>query len=270
MSKSWLQVSYDYDGTFDGFLTCVYESYVHKERPAAFTGPGRDQLSLFPERRVSTDPAHAKRVLVSLPRRMGEGAAWVTRGFLTCLPEKELRLYEFIDLGYQMGPSVVRNLTDDRVAVLGKALTHLKGETHLLRGFIRFSDQGGVLVSEIEPKNRVLPLLRNHFCTRYAGERFVIYDRTHREALFHQPGRWALAPLDEFRAAAPDGAELDFRALWRRFYDTIAIEDRYNPKCRMTHMPKRYWRMMTEFQADAPAAKAVIGPPAQIEGSFSK
>ena len=28
---------------------------------------------------------------------------------------------------------------------------------------------------------------------------------------------------------------------------TIAIEDRYNPKCRMTHMPKRYWENMTEF-----------------------
>ena len=39
-----------------------------------------------------------------------------------------------------------------------------------------------------------------------------------------------------------------YRKLWRSFYDTIAIEGRYNPKCRLTHMPKRYWNMMTEFQ----------------------
>ena len=56
--------------------------------------------------------------------------------------------------------------------------------------------------------------------------------------------------------AAPDQAELDYRRLWRRFYDTIAIEERRNPKCRMTHMPKRYWNTMTEFLTDpAPAGR---------------
>lgn len=45
-----------------------------------------------------------------------------------------------------------------------------------------------------------------------------------------------------------------YRQLWTRFYNTISIEGRYNPKCRMTHMPKRYWAMMTEFQPDDQAA----------------
>ena len=173
--------------------------------------------------------------------------------------EKEKHLYDFIALGYEMGPSVVRALTDDRVAVLVKAATHLKGEVHLYRGFIRFSDQGGVLAAEIEPKNRVLPVLRAHFCARYSGERFLIYDRTHREALFHQPGNWAIVPLEEFHLAPPGREERDYRALWRRFYDTIAIEGRYNPKCRMTHMPKRYWNLMTEFQEDAADLPAPVG-----------
>jgi len=49
---------------------------------------------------------------------------------------------------------------------------------------------------------------------------------------------------------APGSTERFYRDLWRRFYDTIAIEGRYNPKLRMTHMPKRYWGTMTEFQED--------------------
>ena len=44
--------------------------------------------------------------------------------------------------------------------------------------------------------------------------------------------------------------ELRYRAMWRKFYDTIAIEGRYNPRCRMTQMPKRYWGDMTEFQRE--------------------
>ena len=51
----WSQVAYSYDGTFNGFLTCVYESYVNKERPACFSAPGDVQLSLYPERAVETD-----------------------------------------------------------------------------------------------------------------------------------------------------------------------------------------------------------------------
>lgn len=249
--STWMEFQYTYDGTFEGFLTCVYWSYVNKELPVCFSTPGDDRISLWPDRAVETDRALAERVYLSLSRRISlEGQEWVYKGFLTCMPEKERRLYEFIRLGYKVGPPVVRDLTDARVAPLVSALTHLKGEVHLLRGFVRFSDQDGLLVSEIEPKNRVLPLLRPHFCARYSGETFVIYDRTHREALFYQPGQWAIVPLEEFHLSTPDQEEIDYRRLWRRFYETIAIEGRYNPKLRMTHMPKRYWNTMTEFQPD--------------------
>ena len=83
-------------------------------------------------------------------------------------------------------------------------------------------------------------------------------DRTHREALFCQKGKWAIVPLDRFDLAPPGAGELDYRALWRRFYDTIAIEGRYNPKCRMTQMPKRYWGTMTEFQREESPAPGAM------------
>lgn len=114
-------------------------------------------------------------------------------------------------------------------------------------------------MGEIAPKNRVLPLLRPHFCARYPEESFVLYDRTHREALFYRPRRWAIVPLEAFRAAAPGREERDFRRLWRRFYDTIAIEGRENPRCRMTQMPKRFWGTMTEFQNE-PEERKELAP----------
>ena len=138
-------------------------------------------------------------------------------------------------------------------------------EAHKYTGFVRFSDQGGVLLDEIEPKNQVLPLLRGHFCARYNTEAFLIYDRTHRQVLLHDPRglpggenpggrRWAILPAEGFRAGAPGEEERAWRALWRRFYDTIAIEGRENERCRRTHMPKRYWGCMTEFQSDGAEA----------------
>lgn len=246
--------AYLYDGSYAGFLTCIYESYVRKELPVSFSTPEDPRISLYPERAVETEEAHAGRVYRSLSQRISlDAQRMVTRGFLTCMPEKEERIYAFVRLGYRIGPAVVRDLTDPRVAPLVTALTHLKGEAHQLQGFLRFSEQGGVLTAEIEPKNRVLPLLRPHFCARFSRERLLLYDRTHKEALLYQPRQWAILPLEEFHLEGPGQEERDYRQLWRRFYDTIAIRERENPRCRMTHMPKRYWDDMTEFQTEAAA-----------------
>ena len=59
----------------------------------------------------------------------------------------------------------------------------------------------------------------------------------------------------------PGEEEALYRRLWRSFYDTISIEERYNPRCRMTHMPKRYWGTMTEFQREEPAPPADVLSP---------
>ena len=252
--KNWTQVTYEYDGSFAGFLSCVFESYVNREEGVCFL-TDEAVVTLWPTRRVETDEAHARRVYRSIPQKISPAAAdLIRRAFLTCLPEREVHMFRFLRLGYERGGAVMRDLADDRVAILNKAVGHLNREAHLLTGFVRFSEHQGVLLSEIEPKNRVLPLLRGHFTARYSGERFLIYDRTHHEALVSQPGFRAIVPMDDFTPAPAGAEELEYRRLWRRFYDTIAIQGRYNPRCRMTQMPKRYWAMMTEFQEDAPAA----------------
>ena len=46
----------------------------------------------------------------------------------------------------------------------------------------------------------------------------------------------------------PSEEEARYQALWRKFYDTIAVEGRVNPKLRRGMMPMRYWKNMTEFQ----------------------
>ena len=146
----------------------------------------------------------------------------------------------------QMKPCKLSSVVD-RVR---RAVQHLEQEAHLFTGFVRFSELDGVLAGEITPKNRVLPLLRPHFCGRLPQERFLLYDKTHREALVHMPGKWAILPAEDFQMGPAGEEELRYRAMWRKFYDTIAIEGRYNPRCRMTQMPKRYWGDMTEFQRE--------------------
>lgn len=133
---------------------------------------------------------------------------------------------------------------------------------------MRFSDYSGVLGAEIEPKNRVLPLLRRHFCDRYANEAFFIYDRTHKELLVYAKNHSRILPMDSLQLALPGDEEVAFRRLWKRFYETITIKERYNPRCQNTFMPKRYRGTMTEFLPDDYEARQQgVNPPA-VSGAF--
>jgi probable DNA metabolism protein len=244
-------VIYRYDGSYDGLLCCVFESYDKREIPEDILLPDMSPGLLFSEKSIVTDPEKANRVLVSIPKKIGVSAHdFIRHAFLTCLPQKELNILLFLRLGYQYGPSVMQMLTEPTVNVLFKAVRHLERESHLLKGFVRFSVINNVLVAEIEPKNFVLPLLVQHFCERYPEERFLIYDKKHGMALVYQPYKPMVIPVEELELPEPDEEEQVYRELWRLFYNTIEVQGRHNPQCRMNLMPKRYWKYLTEFADD--------------------
>jgi len=229
---------YCYDGSFDGLLCCVFESYDKKEIPMDIMMPDTVRSMLFDLKQITTDSKKSNRVLVSISKKMGNDALdLVKHAFLTCFAQKELYILLFLRMGYHYGPSVMSMLTDNVVNTLLKAVTHLEKESHLLKGFVRFSIFNNVLVAEIEPKNYVLPLLAQHFCERYPEERFLIYDKTHGMALVYEPYQSSIIPIEALEMPEPDEKEQSFRE----------VQGRHNPKCRMSHMPKRYWKYMTEF-----------------------
>lgn len=241
-----MDVVYEYDGTLEGFLCCVYDSYVYKESPVGFSAD-EGSLSLYEVRAVVTDAAHGRRVYQGLVRRSGKAANILQRAFLTCMEDKEMRLYAFVRRVFQEGGGFMQDLSDPICYPLHKAIRHMNGELEKLRGFVRFSDYNGVLGAVIEPKNRVLPLLRYHFCDRYANETFFIFDCTHREVLLYARGVSRIAPLEHLELAVPDDKELQYRRLWKTFFETVAIPERKNPRCQDTFLPKRYRGVMTEF-----------------------
>lgn len=253
-------VVYEYDGSFEGLLTCVFESYAKKENPAGIYAGFAPANLFYANRFIETDAKKAERVLRSIPVKISARAEeWVRLCFWSCEERKEKLILDFLRLGYEKGRRVTDMLHEEPVSAVQKAVLHMSNESHLLKGFIRFSDYGGALTAEIEPKNFVLPLLAPHFCDRYRNEHFLIYDKTYAAALVYRPRQSAIIPVQHFELPQPGQSELAYRRLWKRFYDTIAIADRDNPRCRMSHMPKRYWNCMTEFAADQTGRAEISG-----------
>ena len=100
--------AYCYDGSFAGFLCCVFESYTRHEIPSAVLGPGEGQTTLFGLKTIPTDPAHAKRVVGGLTRLGPMVKERVTIGFLSTEEEKDLILLRFVRCCFEKVTSDVK------------------------------------------------------------------------------------------------------------------------------------------------------------------
>lgn len=266
-------VIYSYDGSYDGFLCCVFKSYANKEMPSDIYNLQAVQPGLLPCCHITTDATQAERVRASIPTKMGPRATeFLQQAFLSCLPHKELHMLEFMYLGYREGPKVMGMLAHAAVSILHKAVQQTTYEAHLYSGFVRFSIHDGVMVAAIKPKACVLPLLAPHFAGRFPNERFLIYDETHRQICVYARGRFYVYDDVEMNMPTPGSDELAYRRLWRRFYDTIAVAGRESYEGRRTHMPKRYWNRMTEFGLgeSAPTSTVSLAAKPDLKKSAAK
>ena len=240
-------VRYIYDGSLVGFYCCVYESVYSREIPMDILTEDKAQPTLLRQKVIIADKARAQKVRASIPIKVSSRALeLVETVYLSCLKDKELAMLRFLLIAYREGAKVTDMMGHPDVHAMLKAEKHLLGENHLLLGFIRFADYGGMLAATITPKNFVLPFLANHFISRYSEENFIIYDKAHRAALVYQDRQQRIIPVDELVLDTPPKDELRYQSLWKQFYETIAIKERINYKLRRSLMPKRYWENVPE------------------------
>lgn len=223
-------VVYLYDGSFEGFLCCVFESFAQHELPFAVWTPERETATLYPVKEIPTDHAKARRVFASFRAKLGEETeSLVTRDFLSGWEDKELRLIRFLHLAFALGPGTVKRRGHPEVAPLYQMKQSLDWEVDKFQGFVRFQEHDGMLGAVIHPKNYILPLLRGHFCARFPEENFLIYDAVHQAVLLYQNHKAQLMELAEpLTLPPPDEKEQQFQELWRQFYKTL--EDQGPPQ----------------------------------------
>ena len=241
--------AYCYDGSFAGFLCCVFESYTRHEIPSAVLGPGEGQTTLFGLKTIPTDPAHAKRVVGGLTRLGPMVKERVTIGFLSTEEEKDLILLRFVRCCFDKGPRAVQMLGDPDVNAAFALERNIRNEACHFTEFLRFEERDGMLGAVIHPKHRILPLLRGHFCSRLPDESFLIFDAAHGTALLRRDGQVRYLAMERY-IPGTDEAELDWQRMWKRFFKALTIEQRRDEKAQMSHVPKRFWQDMCEMQAD--------------------
>ncbi len=256
-----------YDGSFEGFLSAVFDSFAMKAMPADIVVFDDMEPSLLKIHYVETDFEHAKRVENGIYKKLGGTVLnMVEKAFLFDGEGKETAILRLIHKAFSEGRSTGSKIGDEEVSRVYKMCVAVNNEAEHLRQFARFSDSNGALISVIHPKHFVLPLIKSFFCARMKNEFFMIFDAEHGAALIHTPEKTAIIPVENLEL--PDCSEDRFYSgLWKNYYRHIAIASRYNPTCRRTHMPKRFWQYLPEVAEELEhgfAPKLSFGTSAEI------
>ena len=242
-------VIFVYDGTFDGFLCCVHEYYYSSFNPVDIICEDDLDSSFYQFVTIQTDRYKADKVRNAICEKISKYTLRFLQECLLCYgKEKEYHMLWFVIKGFKKGAAIHRLVGDANVDYLLKAHRHLEREKHLYLGICRFYKANDVYICVITPKNMVVPLLAHHFTERFANQNFMIYDATNKMALMYNKRQATIVKAEHIELPQMDDEEYAMQKLWKLFYDTIAIKERYNPKCRMNFMPKRTWDLLPEMQ----------------------
>jgi probable DNA metabolism protein len=245
-----MSIAYLYDGSFDGLLTAVFEGYQSRVHPDLVAEENGLQVGFGQEiRAIETDDAKARRVEKGIISKLGqEPYATIWTAYLSSDPTKATTIYNYVRRGFEVGYRIQNDLAHPAVLAFD-AIRRLVGrETHFTKEFLRFSEmEGGVFYAKITPEHSVVPLVMPHFVDRYSVQPFLIHDLTHGEAGVYDGNGWYLTDTEGMTIPEETYGELTYKRMWKRFYETIAIRERTNPRCRKNHMPVKYWQNMTEF-----------------------
>ncbi len=243
------------DGTFDGLLTAIFESYKDERPPSAIEPAARSQPGLFDARvSIATDPHKAHRVWRGLKTHLGaKGRRSVLDAFLSGRPGVETLIAQYVRDAVQAAGAGSQTADIGAQIEIGRLSQKVRREAHRLKGFVRFQQTAdGRYLALTAPRYDVLPLVRRHFEARYADQEWIIYD-TRRDYGLHFDGRRtrrlqvAAAELQTRTGLAGDN-EKHCQRLWQRYFAAVNIPQRDNPKLHLGRLPRRFWRYLTEKQ----------------------
>lgn len=246
-----------YDGTYEGWLTAVFEIYEYKLNDIVFAKKEASATLLFSNNHlVTTDIAKAKRVLEGLkPRLSSEGFEGIYKAFLSEVSQIEEIMFRFVQYVFSSSKNVEQDFGNSIVLDLKKATRLTRKEAHRMEAFVRFKlTKDQLYYAIIEPDCDVLPLIENHFKKRYADQRWLIYDAKRKYGIYYDLENVAVVELQfnskfnsaQYLTEICDDQEEFFQSLWRKYFSSVNIESRKNMKLHVQHMPKRYWKHMIE------------------------
>jgi probable DNA metabolism protein len=247
---------YIFDGSLEGLLTAIFEWFDRKPGDVELSTSLNFQPSAFNEAfLVQNDRQKADRVWEGLLKRLDKKCMRkLYCAYLSEKPEAYTAIFHFISYIFHNQSGCEQNYGNEHVLAVSQIAVKVEREKHRMEAFIRFQQTAdGTFYCKIDPDFNVLPLILNHFKNRYADQKWIIYDLKRKYGLYYDlyTVEEITFELEDENLEKPAPHQLDdkeelYANLWKDYFKSTNIIARKNTKLHVKHVPKRYWKYLTE------------------------
>jgi len=170
------------------------------------------------------------------------------------MADEDNNVLGFIRYVFSSDQNIEEDYGNKYVMRLSEIIKMVRREKHRMEAFIRFQKlKDETFYAAVEPDFNVLPLLIKHFKSRYADQKWIIYDIKRGYGLHYDLHDTQFIELNFSDVLKPAGViaaysedEGIYQHLWKNYFTSVNIVSRKNTKLHVRHIPKRYWRHLTE------------------------
>lgn len=255
-----MSLSVQYDSSFDGFLSAVFEIYRQRLDVGdivplrSYASRDSQTMDLFMQPfRIETNPESARRLRRAIVNAASEDVLnLLEAAFRSEESGVEMKILAYLrklfaglDSNYGKNPSSLEMLP---LLAIAKSVRREAGN---MLGMVRFNRApDGTYVSEIEPKYDVLEMIVGHFRGRFPNGRWAIVDVMRGYGALYDGRRVQFVSISDptriSRMIAEHAPPDAFTQMWKSYYDSMAIKERLNPRLLKQCLPVRYWRHLPE------------------------
>ena len=242
---------YLFNGSFEGLLTAVFEWFERKPGEITLILEANHQPDAFKKTlTIYNNREKAERVWNGLIKRLDKN--WIRRlycAYLSEVPAAFNHIFHFTAYIFDNLLGAENNYGNPHVLAISKYAKSVEREKHRMEAFIRFEEtKDGVFYCDIDPDFNVLPLILKHFKDRYADQQWIIYDLNRNYGLYYNLKTVEHIFMNVLNKRTMDPKEKLYATLWKDYFKSTNIVSRKNTKLHVQHVPKRYWRYLTEKQ----------------------
>lgn len=245
-----------YDGTFEGLLTAIFEIYERKLTLVKIEKGEYYTSALFENTiQVTTNETRAARVLKGLGQKLSPtGVQRLYIAHLAGIENDDDTIVNFIRYAFDSNRNIEDDYGNKNVLRVSEVVGMMRREKHRMEAFVRFQKlKDETYYAAIQPDFNVLPLLIKHFKNRYADQKWIIYDIKRNYGLFYDLHNTEFISLEFSSVKNPGNVvtafsedEEIYQHLWKNYFTSVNIPARKNTNLHLRHIPKRYWKHLTE------------------------
>jgi len=239
-----------YDGTFEGFMCVAFHIIsegIGKDRAIIVSKNEYQPMFIDSVREVQNDLKTFLEMRKGIIEKADSSVfKKIYYAFLSDTKDKEGYILRYLFFVFEHGKKIKYLYSNDLVNAVEKMAKKVNREIGKYMGLMRFCETDkGFLYAKFEPENDIIKPVAFFFKGRLNEFNWVIHDVRRNKVALYDREKLQFLNNNNLKFEVIKEDEM-VQMLWKKYFKSMAIEERKNLKLQQQNMPKKYWKYLVE------------------------